>query len=89
MRLRNVAKGAVIASMMLSAPIYSAAAVRPAQSVPSAVVTDARVGADLQGESQLTGGFLIPLLVIIAAGLGIGIAADVIGGDGDTDVSPS
>lgn len=92
MGLRNVMKGAVIASMMLSLPAYSAAAasVRASQSVPSTVVSapvsGVRAGAELQNESELRrGGFVIPLLALGAVILGLLV---LLQDDDDPVVSP-
>jgi hypothetical protein len=87
MLVRSVLKTTVMLSMMASAPIYSAAAapVRASQSLPSATTVDARAGAELEAESQMGGGFLIPLLALAAIVLGILVVLDE---DDDSPTSP-
>ena len=70
MKLSKALAGAVAMSM-ISAPVVAQAA--------TADVAQARVGSEVEGE-QLAGGFLIPLIAIVAIILGI-LAAT--GGDGD------
>ena len=67
---------AVVATSLVSAPVVAQAA--PAQ------VEQARAGTKVEGEN-LRGGFIIPLVAIIAIILGI-LAAT--GGDGDRPHSP-
>jgi len=68
MKLRNGL--AVIAAMSLvSAPVVAQAA----------AAADARIGSDVEGEN-LSGGFIIPLIAIVAVILGILAIADD-GGD--------
>lgn len=70
MKLSKALAG-VVAMSMISAPVVAQAA--PAD------IAQARVGSEVEGE-QLGGGFLIPLIAIVAIILGI-LAAT--GGDGD------
>jgi hypothetical protein len=78
MVLRDVAKTAVMLSLLASAPIYSAAAapVRASQSLPVSNVYDVRTGAEIDSESNLGGGFLIPLLALAAIIAGILVVID-------------
>ena len=67
---------AVVATSLVSAPVV-------AQAAPASV-EQARVGTEVEGEN-LRGGFIIPLIAIIAIILGILAMA---GGDGDLPHSP-
>ena len=67
---------AVVATSLVSAPVV-------AQAAPASV-EQARVGTEVEGEN-LRGGFIIPLIAIVAIILGI-LAAT--GGDGETPQTP-
>ena len=71
---------AIVALSMTSAPVLANAT--PASSLS---VSQARAGAALEDESQLGGGFIIPLLALAAIIAGILVVID---GDGDEPVSP-
>ena len=61
-----------------------------AQTAPSAapVSVAARSGAGMKDASELRGGFLIPLIAIIAVILGVCAATNICGGDDDEPHSP-
>ena len=63
----------LIAATLVSAPVAAQAA----------GATDiARAGTDAEGE-ELRGGFIIPLIALIAVILGLCVATDICGGDDD------
>jgi hypothetical protein len=65
---------AFVAMSVAAAPVVAQAA-------------EARSSADIQGE-QLRGGFIIPLIALIAVILGLCVATDICGGD-DEDLPTS
>ena len=76
MRFGKILAAATVAASLVSAPVAAQAAGASALSVSAA---SARAGASLEDESNMGGGFLIPLLVIGAAVLAVLVIAD--GGD--------
>jgi hypothetical protein len=71
MSLAKVALKAAVAASMVVVP-----AVANASTAASALsLSNARVGAEVEGES-LGGGFIIPLLAVVALGLGVWAAVD-------------
>ena len=70
MKLAKAATSALIASTLVASPLAVQAA--PLE----------RASADVQGEN-LRGGFIIPLIALIAIILGLCAATDVCGGDDD------
>lgn len=68
------ALAAVAATSLVTAPIVAQAAV--------AQVNQSRAGSDVEGE-DLRGGFIIPLIALIAVILGLCVATDICGGDDD------
>ena len=72
----NKALAALVATSLIGAPVVAQAA--------AADVAQSRVGTDVEGEN-LRGGFIIPLIALIAIILGI-LAAT--GGDDDLPTSP-
>jgi len=80
MSIKKAVLAATLAVTMTSAPVFAQAAA-PASS-PAQV---SRSGADMSGESELRGGFIIPLIAVIAVVLGILALA---GGDNDRPTSP-
>ena len=70
------ALAAAVAMSLVSAPVAAQAAAAPAD------VSQARIGTDAEGE-QLRGGWIIPLIALIAIILGICAGTDVCGGDDD------
>ena len=80
MSLRKVLVAFSLAASMSSAPIL-------AQGVPSSTpAVEARAGATTESESELRGGFIIPIIVIMAIILGVWAATS--GGDSDPPHSP-
>ncbi|HYD25551.1 MAG TPA: hypothetical protein VEB68_12220 [Croceibacterium sp.] len=70
---------ALVATSLIGAPVVAQAA----------AAEQARLSADLEGE-QLRGGFIIPLIALIAIILGICAATDICGGgDNDDDLPHS
>ena len=72
MKLSN-ALAAVVATSLVTAPIVAQAQTAVAQS---------RLGSDVEGE-DLRGGFIIPLIALIAIILGLCAGTDICGGDDD------
>lgn len=81
MSFRKASVAAMIAVAMTSAPVL--AQTNPAGAL--SVSSQARAGATVEGENQLGGGFLVPLLALGAIILGIVVALD---DDDDETVSP-
>ena len=81
MSFKKASLVAMLAVSMASTPVLAQAAT----SASSLSATQARSGAELSGESEVRGGFLIPAIAIIAVILGI-LAA--VGGDNDRPTSP-
>ena len=75
MKFGRMLAAAFVATSVAAAPVVAQAA-------------EARTSADIQGE-QLRGGFIIPLIALIAIILGLCVATDVCGGDGDDDLPHS
>lgn len=84
MILSRLAKTAAAMALITALPAQAtaAAAVRPAQSLPSTTValpTDARAGAALAGESEQWDGistYILPAVIIIALGLALYFSLD-------------
>lgn len=76
MSFKKASLVAMLAASMTSAPVL-------AQTVTAAspVAASARVGADMSDESDLRGGFIIPLIAVVALILGV-LAATGGGDDG-------
>jgi hypothetical protein len=68
----SIALAFVVATSLVSTPVVAQAA----------AAEQARLGADVEGEN-LRGGFIIPLIALIAIILGLCAATDVCGGDDD------
>ena len=81
MSFKKASLVAMLAVSMASTPVLA----QTATSASSLSATQARSGAELSGESEVRGGFLIPAIAIIAIILGI-LAA--VGGDNDRPTSP-
>lgn len=81
MSLKKASLVAMLAVSMASTPVLA----QTATSASSLSASQARSGAELSGESEVRGGFLIPAIAIIAVILGI-LAA--VGGDNDRPTSP-
>lgn len=82
MSFAKVTMGAIVALSMTSAPALAQATSAKSLSVAA---SQARAGASMEDESQLGGGFLIPLLALAAIIAGILVVID----NGDDDpVSP-
>lgn len=77
MSFRKASVAAMVALSMTSAPVLAQAA-NPTSEV-------ARAGTSLEDESQLGGGFIIPLLALAAIVAGILVVID---GDDEEPVSP-
>ena len=75
MKLRRALASVAVATSLITAPVAAQAATAPA--APAA-----RIGSDVDGE-QLRGGFIIPLIALIAVILGLCVATDICGGDDD------
>ena len=75
MSLRKASMAAALAVSMVSAPVLAQTQAAPVQ----------RSGAEMEGANELRGGFIIPLIAVIAIILGI-LAAT--GGDNDRPHSP-
>lgn len=72
MSFAKTALKAAVAASMIAVP-----AVANASTAASALsLSNARIGAELEGENQLGGGIIIPLLAVAAIGLGIWAAVD-------------
>lgn len=69
----------------LIAPLAVATSLVTAPVAAQAATADLRTGTEIEGEN-LRGGFIIPLIAIIAIVLGILVAVD--GGNGDAPHSP-
>ena len=67
---KTALKAAVAASMIVVPAVANASTAASALSL-----SNARVGAEVEGEN-LGGGFIIPLLAVVALGLGIWAAVD-------------
>lgn len=80
MRFGKISLAAVAAAALVSAPVVA----QSAKAKPVAAKVE-REGAARKDESKLRGGFIIPLIAIIAIITGIVIAA---GNDDDTPTSP-
>lgn len=78
MSFKKATVAALLAASMSSAPVM-------AQTTASAPVASARAGESVEGSSELRGGFIIPLVAIVAVLLGI-LAA--VGGSDDRPSSP-
>jgi hypothetical protein len=76
MSFKKASLVAMLAVSMASTPVLA----QTATSASSLSVVQARSGAELSGESELRGGFVIPLIAVIAVILGI-LAATSGGGD--------
>ena len=76
MSFKKASLVAMLAVSMASTPVLA----QTATSASSLSVVQARSGAELSGESELRGGFLVPAIAIIAVILGI-LAATSGGGD--------
>lgn len=81
MRFGKSSLAAVAAAALVSAPVLA----QPAKVGKPVAAKVERQGADRKDESKLHGGFIIPLLAVIAIIGGILIAA---GNDDDTPTSP-
>ena len=68
---KTALKAAVAASMIVVPAIANASTAASALSL-----SNARVGAEIEGENNLGGGILIPLLAVVALGLGVWAAVD-------------
>ncbi|HEY6916816.1 MAG TPA: hypothetical protein VI381_04175 [Allosphingosinicella sp.] len=68
---KTALKAAVAASMIVVPAVANASTAASALSL-----SNARVGAEIEGESNLGGGFIIPLLAVVALGLGVWAAVD-------------
>jgi hypothetical protein len=68
MSFRKLSVAAVVALSMTSAPLLAAN--------PASSLSVARASASLENESELGGGFLIPLLALAAVVTGIVVAVD-------------
>ena len=68
---KTALKAAVAASMIVVPAVANASTAASALSL-----SNARVGAEVEGENTLGGGFIIPLLAVVAVGLGIWAAVD-------------
>ncbi|WP_162806554.1 hypothetical protein [Sphingosinicella terrae] len=82
MSFKKASMVAMLAVSMASTPVLAQTA---AASSSPAVTESARSGAATDDASALNGGFLIPLLAILAVIAGIYVAVD---GGGDRPVSP-
>ena len=80
MSFKKATVAALLAASMSSAPVMAQTAVSASPAVASA-----RVGATTESESELRGGFIIPLIAVVAIILGIWAATS---GDGDPPTSP-
>ncbi len=80
MRLRKASLAAVLAASMASTPVLAQVA---ETSLP--VAQSARSGAEMTDANELRGGFVVPLIAIIAIILGILAATN---GGGDRPHSP-
>ena len=80
MSFRKVLVAFSLAASMSSAPILAQGAPSPSPAV------EARAGATTESESELRGGFIIPIIVIMAIILGVWAATS--GGDSDPPHSP-
>jgi hypothetical protein len=79
MSLRKVSLAAALAVSMVSAPVM-------AQTQQPAPIE--RSGAEMDDANELRGGFIIPLIALIAIILGLCVATDICGGDNDPPHSP-
>jgi hypothetical protein len=76
--LTSVAAAAsLVAASLVAAPVA-------AQAAPA----ELRTGADIEGEN-LRGGFIIPLIALIAIILGLCVGTSMCGGDDDSDLPHS
>ena len=75
MRLGRMLAAAAVSASLVSSPVLAASS--SASALGSA--TSVRAGADMQDQSDLHGGFIIPLLVLAAVVLAVVIIVD----DGD------
>lgn len=82
MGFRKASLVAMLAVSMAGTPVLAQSA-NPASSAPAA--TQARSGADMEDASEMRGGWLVPLLAILAVIAGI-LAA--VGGDSERPTSP-
>ena len=80
MKLRRALESFAVATSLITAPVAAQAAM--AEAAPAA-----RIGSDVDGD-QLRGGFIIPLIALIAVILGLCVATDICGGDDDRPHSP-
>jgi hypothetical protein len=80
MKLRSALASVAVATSLITAPVAAQAAT--AQAAPAA-----RVATDVNGE-ELRGGFIIPLIALVAVILGLCVATDICGGDDDAPHSP-
>ena len=71
MKLGKALASVAVATSLLTAPIAAQAA-----------AVDARLSSDVDGE-QLRGGFIIPLIALIAVILGLCLGTNICGGDDD------
>jgi len=83
MSFKKASLVAVLAASMASTPVLAQSA-NPASSLSVAAASE-RAGADMDDASQMRGGFLIPLIAVVAVILGVLAATS---GGGDRPTSP-
>ena len=83
MSLMKASLAAMLAVSMASTPVL-------AQTAPSAASLSvaSRSGAETSDANELRGGFLIPLVALIAVILGLCVATNICGGDDEDPTSP-
>ncbi len=87
MSLRKASLAAALAVSMVSAPVIAQTA--QVQTSAAAAAATQRSGADMEDANELRGGFIIPLIALIAIILGLCAATDICGGDdNDPPTSP-
>lgn len=84
MSFRKASLVAMLAVSMASTPVLAQAA-NSAPRAPAATSQTARAGATVSDSNELRGGFIIPMLAIVAVILGILAATS---GSGDRPTSP-
>ena len=85
MRLGRILAAAAVSAALVSSPVIAATGSASALSLGAAVPSSARAGADMDDQSDIHGGFIIPLLVVAAV---IGAVVAIASGDDNAPSSP-